>query len=81
MIVAFVFVILCGLLGAVAWEAMAGAVNDKYSAVAMILLSSLSTAMSDVVSRTAMHLTVTASRMHHPCLGCSESSCRRLCWR
>ncbi|CAI5510679.1 unnamed protein product [Closterium sp. Naga37s-1] len=44
------YLVACGLLGSVAWGALASVVGDKYSAVAMILLSSLSAAVSDVVS-------------------------------
>ncbi|CAI7762818.1 unnamed protein product [Closterium sp. NIES-54] len=43
------YLVACGLLGSVAWGALASVVGDKYSAVAMILLSSLSAAVSDVV--------------------------------
>ncbi|CAI5509936.1 unnamed protein product [Closterium sp. Naga37s-1] len=43
------YLVACGLLGSVAWGALALVVGDKYSAVAMILLSSLSAAVSDVV--------------------------------
>ncbi|GJP39707.1 hypothetical protein CLOM_g24049 [Closterium sp. NIES-68] len=43
------YLILCGFLGASAWALLASLVRDKYSTVAMILLSSLSVAMSDVV--------------------------------
>ena len=44
------YLVLCGLLGAVAWIIMAMLVEDKYSAAFAILLSSLSVAFSDVVS-------------------------------
>ncbi|CAI5461003.1 unnamed protein product [Closterium sp. Yama58-4] len=44
------YLVACGLLGSLAWGALATVVGDKYSAVAMILLSSLSAAVSDVVS-------------------------------
>ncbi|CAI5503821.1 unnamed protein product [Closterium sp. Naga37s-1] len=43
------YLVACGLLGSLAWGALATVVGDKYSAVAMILLSSLSAAVSDVV--------------------------------
>ncbi|GJP78326.1 hypothetical protein CLOP_g8647, partial [Closterium sp. NIES-67] len=43
------YLIACGLLGSLAWASLASVVGDKYSAVAMILLSSLSAAVSDVV--------------------------------
>jgi hypothetical protein len=42
---------MCGLLGAASWAALATFVDDKYTAVLMILLSSLSVAFSDVVSK------------------------------
>lgn len=44
------YLVLCGVMGAVAWAILALFVHDKYSTVACILLSSLSVAMSDVVS-------------------------------
>eukprot|EP00850_Spirogloea_muscicola_P002563 SM000010S04201 [mRNA] locus=s10:280451:284029:+ [translate_table: standard] len=43
------YLVLCGLLGAVSWSALAFFVDNKYSAVALIFLSSLSVAFSDVV--------------------------------
>lgn len=43
------YLVLCGLLGTVSWGSLAILVNDKYTAVLMILLSSLSVAFSDVV--------------------------------
>ncbi|CAI5483172.1 unnamed protein product [Closterium sp. Yama58-4] len=43
------YLILCGFVGASAWALLATIVHDKYSTVAMILLSSLSVAVSDVV--------------------------------
>ncbi|KAG0569944.1 hypothetical protein M758_6G122600 [Ceratodon purpureus] len=43
------YLVLCGLLGAVSWFALATVVNNKYAAVSAILLSSLSVAFSDVV--------------------------------
>lgn len=44
------YLVLCGMLGAAAWFALATIVNNKYAAVSAILLSSLSVAFSDVVS-------------------------------
>ncbi|XP_024530076.1 folate-biopterin transporter 1, chloroplastic isoform X3 [Selaginella moellendorffii] len=44
------YLVLCGLLGAVSWGSLSALVTDKYGAVAMIFLSSLSVAFSDVVS-------------------------------
>ncbi len=41
---------LCGLVGALSWGALATVVNNKYAAIATIFLSSLSVAFSDVVS-------------------------------
>lgn len=43
------YLVLCGLLGASSWFALATVVNNKYAAVSAILLSSLSVAFSDVV--------------------------------
>lgn len=43
------YLVLCGLLGAAAWAAMALFVDNKYGAMIAILLSSLSVAFSDVV--------------------------------
>ncbi|CAM6082442.1 unnamed protein product [Calypogeia fissa] len=43
------YLVLCGLLGTASWGLLATLVDDKYSAVLMILLSSLSVAFSDVV--------------------------------
>lgn len=47
------YLVLCGLLGAAAWGALATIVHNKYAAVSAILLSSLSVAFSDVVSMTS----------------------------
>lgn len=47
------YLVLCGLLGAAAWGALATIVHNKYAAVSAILLSSLSVAFSDVVSITS----------------------------
>lgn len=44
------YLVLCGLLGAVSWGSLALFVDNKYAATALILLSSLSVAFSDVVS-------------------------------
>jgi len=43
------YLVLCGLLGTVAWLTLATGVSSKASAVAMMVLASLSTAASDVV--------------------------------
>ncbi|GAB4843360.1 hypothetical protein Ancab_013326 [Ancistrocladus abbreviatus] len=43
------YLVLSGLLGALAWSLMATVVDSKYSAAACILLGSLSVAFSDVV--------------------------------
>jgi hypothetical protein len=47
------YLVLCGLVGAVSWLALATVVDSQYSATAMILLGSLSFAFSDVVSAAA----------------------------
>jgi hypothetical protein len=47
------YLVLCGLVGAVSWVALATVVDSQYSATAMILLGSLSFAFSDVVSAAA----------------------------
>lgn len=43
------YLVLCGLLGALSWGLLASVVHGKYEAVALICLSSLSVAVSDVV--------------------------------
>ncbi|CAK9206025.1 unnamed protein product [Sphagnum troendelagicum] len=43
------YLVLCGLVGAVSWVALATVVDSQYSATAMILLGALSVAFSDVV--------------------------------
>ncbi|CAK9191422.1 unnamed protein product [Sphagnum jensenii] len=43
------YLVLCGLLGALSWGSLALFVDNKYAAITLILLSSLSVAFADVV--------------------------------
>eukprot|EP00249_Psilotum_nudum_P020132 c27576_g3_i2 orf=322-2052(+) len=43
------YLVLCGILGSVAWAMMATVVNNKYGAMSAVFMSSLSVAFSDVV--------------------------------
>ncbi|KAH9574561.1 hypothetical protein CY35_01G064300 [Sphagnum magellanicum] len=43
------YLVLCGLLGALSWGSLALFVDNKYAAITVILLSSLSVAFADVV--------------------------------
>lgn len=57
------YLVLCGLLGAAAWGALATIVHNKYAAVSAILLSSLSVAFSDVVSMTSDTMSSTCQKI------------------
>lgn len=73
------YLVLCGLLGAASWFALATIVNNKYAAVSAILLSSLSVAFSDVVvdsmvvERARGESQVTSGSLQSLCWGSSST--------
>ncbi|GIL81037.1 hypothetical protein Vretimale_9260 [Volvox reticuliferus] len=68
------YLILCGLMGSVAWATLAYGVHDARGAVACMLLASLGTAASDVVVDS---IVVERARGHHQSV---SGSLQSLCW-
>ncbi|GLC69288.1 hypothetical protein PLESTF_000811800 [Pleodorina starrii] len=68
------YLVLCGLMGTVAWSTLAYGVHDARGAVACMLLASLGTAASDVVVDS---IVVERARGHHQSVAGSLQS---LCW-
>ncbi|EFJ45107.1 hypothetical protein VOLCADRAFT_64019 [Volvox carteri f. nagariensis] len=68
------YLVLCGLMGTLAWSILAYGVHDARGAVACMLLASLGTAASDVVVDS---IVVERTRGHHQSVAGSLQS---LCW-
>lgn len=68
------YLVLCGLMGTVAWTTLATGVHDSKGAVACMLLASLSTAFSDVVVDS---IVVERARGHPQAV---SGSLQSLCW-